>query len=264
MLLIHLPISAATIEKGAHISDDVWEAVLPYLMPDNHPIKEKLDAIFQNSERVTESRNSLHKAGFKLAPVQGAVCTAMKHKKIKGYVFKIYTDDQNTRVDWQSWTKRAKGASVLRSTIDYYGYKRLFKVPQKWIYPLPEKPDPQYLMEGGRKNFILVAEDMHPIGRKDNWDKWKSVNNKDLLKKLFTIIAVTGAGDCVRANNIPWCKDGKIAFVDTEVIYRWPVIFHPFLEVMNKPMRIKVEKIIQDLGGKNYRIEEEKALSLKR
>ncbi len=236
------------------MSDEVWEKVSPYLMPDNHPIKAKLDDIFCKNHRITESNTTLNEAGFKLAPVQGAVCTALKHTLIKGYVFKIYTDDRDTRVDWESWTNRAKGAEVLRETIEKYGYKRHFKVPRKWIYALPAEPSPKMILSGGRKNFILVAEDMHPLSRKDNWNRWKSVQNKDLFRKLITIVGVTGAGDCVRGNNIPWCRDGKIAFVDTEVIYRWPVNFHPIVEVINKNMRNKLKKIIKHCGGEGYEI----------
>jgi len=242
------------VEFNEYVTEEVWNEVSPYLIPDNHPIKSKLDAIFKN-KRVSESCDTLLEAGFIFTPVQGIVCKAMKHKKMKGYVFKIYPDTVETRVDWISWTKRCRGSKLIAESIKKLGYESQFKVSNKWIYPLPPEPSPKMMSNGGRKNFIVVAEDQHPIGKKYNWSKWRRIQDKKFIKKLMRIVIDSGAGDCVRANNIPWCFDGKVAFIDTEVTERWPVTFQPLLEVMNPKMRKRIPKLVESLGGKGFKVE---------
>ncbi|MEC7839836.1 MAG: hypothetical protein VX777_07335 [Chlamydiota bacterium] len=243
-----------SVAFNPYVSEEVWNEVAPYLMPDDHPIKQKLDKIFQD-KRVTESCETLLEAGFVFTPVQGIVCKAMKHKKMKGYVFKIYPDTIETRVDWVSWTKRCRGAKLIRESIKKHGYESLFKVSNKWIYPLPAEPSPKTMSKGGRKNFILVAEDQHPTSKKYNWSKWRRVRSQEFIKKVMRVVIDTGAGDCVRANNIPWCKDGKVAFIDTEVTHRWPVSFQPMLEVMSPKMRKKFPKLVESLGGEDLKVD---------
>jgi hypothetical protein len=49
-----------------------------------------------------------------------------------------------------------------------------------------------------------------------NKKAWKKKMNRQLLDALYTIIMENLLLDSVYADNIPFCKDGRIAFLDTE------------------------------------------------
>ncbi|CRX38597.1 hypothetical protein [Estrella lausannensis] len=202
--------------RNPYVEESVWESLKPYFIPSDHPVKKKLDALFFKNERVTASNASLIQAGFQANEVQGIRVFVVKHLEIPGFVFKILTDDQDSRPDASSWLSRVQGAEKIQSAIVKYGYQKYFKVPRKWIYPLPAEPSPQEIRVGGRKNFILIAEDVKPYPREKNLKKWGELKDKKLLDALCRVVLTTGAADSIKENNIPWCQDGLIAFVDTE------------------------------------------------
>lgn len=236
-------------EQNPHVPDDVWKEVKPFLMPEDHPLKKKLDKIFHQNKRVTASKESLMDEGFIPTQVQGAVCLALRHIKYPDYVFKVFPDDKNTRVDWQSWVKRVKGSEKIRKAIQKFHYCEYFKVPKKWIYPLPPEPSPSQIKEGGRKNFILVVENMHPISKDKNWSLWRRKNDPNFIKRIMKIVLETGAGDLIRANNAPFCLDGKQAFLDTERTETWPIDFQPMKQFLNKKMRLVLHELVKKNGG---------------
>lgn len=229
--------------RNPYVTDEVWSKVSPYFLPTNHAMKPVLDSIF-HGKRVNASNESLKEAGFTFTEVQGTQAYVLRHPKIHGYVIKLYPDNKATRVDWVSWTNRIIGTKLLKQSIKAHKYEKLFKVAKKWIYPLPAEPSPSVIVEqGGRKNFILVVEDVKPLSKDKNWAKWRKQNKDNILVALYTVTREVGAGDCVRANNLPWCADGKVAFVDTEIYYRWPINYHPLMEVLNTKMRASWKKI---------------------
>jgi hypothetical protein len=58
----------------------------------------------------------------------------------------------------------------------------------------------------------------------------------DKLDALFYIIQKHGFWDCAKPDNVPICKDGKIAFVDTQTYHNWPVRFEKLFEVLSPTM----------------------------
>ena len=90
------------------------------------------------------------------------------------------------------------------------------KVPHKWIYPLPADPSPKEKEGIYRKNFILVTEEMDILSRKKNRKAYNKRITKKHLIALYTLINECGLLDSVYADNVPFCKDGKMAFIDTE------------------------------------------------
>lgn len=128
----------------------------PHFLPYENPLRAKLDVIF--STRVTHSVETLKKAGFlKPKPMQYSKTVVTKHPKLKGYVVKLYLDNCpiNDAVELRS---RIIGAHVARRAIARHQFEDYFEVPKKWIYPLPESPEPHSSKQ--RKNFILIAEEM--------------------------------------------------------------------------------------------------------
>lgn len=231
--------------KSPYVSDEGWNAVQPYLIPENHPIKAELDRIFSAS-RVTKDRESIAAAGFELTETQGLHVVACKHKKLKGYVIKMYTDLNSLEEDWKKWVNRVEGAKLIREAIEKFGYKNIFKVAKKWIYPLPLDPSPPDEPIYHRKNFVLVVKDMKLLDHKENHKKYRQEADYKLLKKIFKITELLGLSDTPRANNLAWNKEGKLVFVDTESYHKWPVNYHPLVEFLSKYNRARWKEITAD------------------
>lgn len=211
--------------KNPDVSEAVWDAVKPYLLPSNHPVKKKLDKIFTAS-RVTAHERSVKAAGF-TSPYHRpqSRMVVSRHKDLPGYLVKMFTDDQRSVADYTLMLHRIKGARSIQRSIEKHGYEHLFKVPKKWIYPLPAEPVP--LIAKYRKNFIIVVEDANILPRKDNYRKWKSsAMSRERMKALYVVMKEQGLKDSVFPFNLPFSEDGKIAFIDTEYHHSWPVHFN--------------------------------------
>lgn len=197
---------------------EVYAQVSPYLLPENHPIKPSLDYLFSLS-RVTLSLESLEKAGFmKAKPRKFTKLIVTKHPSFPGYIFKLYLDAQAYYKDQPEhyfWLLRIQGAEKIRQELAINDRKKRFKVPKKWIYALPTYPQ---LPKGyPLKQFILVEEDMDIFSNKENKALWKSdYVTPELLDELYILLKKLGLNDCAKPENIPFSKDGKIAFIDTQ------------------------------------------------
>ena len=225
---------AYAYEKNPHVSPDDWEKVSPYFLPEDHPIKPKLDILF--SQRITLDSQSLKKAGFESPePQKFSKTIVTKHKKFKGYYFKLFTDDQDID-DAQKLYARALGAERVKNCLDRNQLHHLCKVPKKWIYPLPEYPAPANHLY--RKNFILIAEDMKVYSKKLSRKKWKSnLVTTELLDAVYIIIQEEGLKDSINAFNMPFSRvDHKIAFIDLEETHEWPVRFKRLTPYLSSEM----------------------------
>lgn len=221
-----------------YVPADIWQKLSPYFLPDDHPIKGKLDRIFSAS-RVSLDPYTLKKAGFLTPnPRNHSRTIVSKHPQLKGYLVKLFTDVQKDKSDSQQLHKRIRGAVHTWKAIQAHGYQRYFKVPRKWIYPLPEHPAPPAEYLSNRKNFILVVEDMDIFQKKKNNKQWKSaVVTPERLNAIYTILQEVGLDDSMRAFNLPFCADGKQAFIDTERYHHWPIKMEVMLQYLSKPMK---------------------------
>lgn len=193
-------------------------ATKPFLIPETHPIKARLDAFF-HKERYTFCEATLKEGGFShYRPRDFTRLIVAKHPRFPGYVFKLYLDVQQyykSRPEWKQWVARVKGSRLIRQEIEKQGWQHLFKVPQKWIYRLPPVPKPEkgYIP----KYYILVEEDMELVSDGKNKALWKSDKiTHAFLTKLHHLIYTLGLLDCAKIDNIPFSEDGRIAFIDTQ------------------------------------------------
>ncbi len=214
----------------ADLSTEIWEKVKPYFLPSNHLLKPKLDRIFSKNH-VTSTSRTLRKAGFLRPtprPFSGAVVS--KHPKLKGYYVKMYTDANPSPLpDWQQWLNRLEGAKAIKEAIKKHGYHSLFKVPKKWIYPLPA--------QFNRQHFILIAEELPVLTIDKNNYQWKSsAMTKKRAAALFTIILENGLIDSIYPFNIPFCSNGKQAFIDTEHHHKAPIHFDQTLKYFSSSL----------------------------
>lgn len=229
------------------LPQDITQAIHPYELEKNHPVRKHLDSLFRKS-RVITSLESLKKAGFKCqGPRKHTGLIVAKHKKTPGYIYKIYTDVQEfyKRVpEYQLWLLRVEGAKRIREYVALHQWEDLFKVPTKWIYIIPEssKEANGYYV----KYTMLVEEDMRLRSASKNEEMWKGDGiSHDLLHRLYRIITDLGLRDCAKCDNIPFCRDGKIAFIDTQTFDAPPVSYQRLTPKLNRTNRQYWQELIR-------------------
>jgi hypothetical protein len=232
-------------EKSPYVSSEVWEYVKHFLLPSNHPVKAKLDKIFSAS-RVTLNEYSLMQAGFERSNVRKFSNNIVsKHPELPGYLVKLFTDEQDIE-DYAPLICRIDGAQYIRNEIKAHGYEDMFSVPNKWIYPLPSEPSPP---EGyHRKNFILVVEDMKIYRKSKNYLRWKEKMTPKRADAMYVLLQNVGLIDSIYPFNLPFCEDGRQAFIDTEHHHKWPVRFQLMLQFFSPEME-QHWRIIVGNGG---------------
>ena len=192
--------------------------LVPYLLPEDHPAKPVLDALFSES-RALFNLKTLVDAGFiKSKPRDFSHLIVTKHPALPGYVFKIYLDSQrfhSMSPEYHFWKLRIKGANLVRQEIASRGLSAQMKVPYKWIYILPDDPEPS--SDYYPKYSLLIEEDMDLVSNDDNYDHWKSdLITSDFLTTVYHFLKDLGLQDCAKPDNIPFSHDGRIAFIDTQ------------------------------------------------
>lgn len=221
-----------------------WAAMVPHFLPENHPIKATLDRIF--SERVTLTTSTLSKAGFTTPqPRRASKTIVSKHPKLSGYFVKCFTDEQKGVDDWKKLKRRIDGVEAIKKAIKRNHYESIFKVPQKWIYPLPAEPSPP--KNSSRKNFILIAEDVNIFVKEENYAAWRGpLMTRKKVEAIFTMLNEEGLCDSVYAFNIPFTRDDKkLAFIDTEQWNCWPVNFKRVREYFSPLMAKYWDQLIK-------------------
>lgn len=199
--------------RNTQVSDAIWNQLSPYFLPEHFPEKAALDHIFSN-RRVLSSIHSMRKSGFILLTHPKDKIVVAKHPYLKGYLIKAYTDKMDFS-DCYWWKKRIDGIRVIQEKIIACGYEGIMKTPKKWIYPLPEYPHPK---EGAPypKHFILIVEEMDILNFKQNRKAYRTKMTPEILNAFYIMLMDLKLLDSVYADNTPFCRDGRLAFVDSE------------------------------------------------
>lgn len=232
-LLSCILFSSLRAECPPHLSSDAWEILQPYLLPENHAAKKVLDQLF-SSEKILNHAETLKKAKFKQVGQGHSKVKVLKHKKLKGYLIKAYTDDQAEVREWEIWMKRIGGAIATRQAIEMHQLSHFFTVPKKWIYQVKRNG-----VSPEEKNFVLLVEDMQIYGARSNFILWNgsSFITKEKLQALHLITQEAGLSDSLFIDNIPFTKEEKIAFVDTEYFHKWPLNEARLTSYLSKKMQ---------------------------
>ncbi len=215
---------------------------IPYLLPPFHPAKAILDEIFSTSDtRIITSKQSLKKIGKFHHIRQGcSQCYVAHHKKLVGYIIKVYTDDFHHDDPLAAWIRRIEGANAIRKLLKKRDLSADFQVPKKWVYPIPRIPTSAVGLQ--QKHYILVAEDMDPLNTHANQTLWMSLRiDPPLLDQLYCILSQLGLYDSVYLDNIPFSRNGKITFIDTEHHHKWPVPYHKLQPYFRPSMQLHWE-----------------------
>lgn len=231
-------------------SPEAKDQMRPFLLPSQHPSKAALDSIFLSS-RATLDEASFEKSGFRTKFKQPrSFIRVASHPLLPGYLVKVYLDSElrlkKGEPGWLWFVRRCIGAKQIRKVIDKKKI-RYFSVPQKWIYPLPIDPsppnDPAYL----RKPAILLVQDMQLVPKNENYEAWKTKITRKHLNELYTIIS-HASGSSYRPGNIPYTKNGKFAFIDTEYPERKNPDFKSIRPHLSSEMRAYWDKLVKNGG----------------
>lgn len=234
-------------ETNPYMSEEAREKIRPYLLPENHPAKEKLDKIFQKA-RASFDDDSLKKAGFDIKFKQPrSFIRVVSHPSLPGYLLKLVTDvelrEKHGKPNWHWFVNRCKGVEKIHAVLRENKIK-YFEAPQKWIYPLPVFPYPKKKsIESKRKLVVLLVDDMQLTTKHDNLAAWKKEISKKHLDELFIIISQVG-GHSYRAENIPQTKRGTFAFVDTEYP-RSPPSYGDIMKYLSPKRKLYWERLVR-------------------
>lgn len=207
-----------------------------YSLPANHPAAVKLGRLFSNPG-LLENRSNLIAAGFIPTEHQGANSVTLKHPSLKGYIVKLLTDHFPVENEWEKFKTRIDGERLVRKCIKKHHWENVFKVPRQWIFLLPHP--------SAKRHTIILAEDAEilPHYKTEKWYREKIT--KSILKKIYQLTTEIGLQDCCRKTNLPRTKDGRLAVVDTETFYTWPVDYPRLLISLNSKMQKNWHEIIQ-------------------
>lgn len=226
------------------VPKEIWEQLKPFFLPYNHPVRAKLDKIFKKT-RASQSPQVFEQSGFgKVRLREPTNIVIGKHSALRGWLLKVYLDSQPAVCEWCNWLARIHGAAVIKDCVQKHNFGRFFKIPQKWIYPLPLEPYPS---DGNcnRKNFILVVEDMDILDHKQNVKAYLKKPTPEMLNALYIVIKEAGLLDSVYIDNIPFTKEGKIAFIDTEHCLKGPIKFGILSQFLSTQMSAYWQSIIE-------------------
>lgn len=229
-------------------TENEWGEIAPYLLPDTHPIKPALDRIF-SGERAVRNVDALKDAGFHVITKGHWSDTVIAtHSKADGYFFKLFTEDQVHTNEITRLLARIKGAIYAQEIVSRHGWNKLFKVPRKWLYILPEDQTP--IPGVPSKRVVLVAEDMRLLSKQESYKKWKQANfDKKLFKAVFQVLTEGGFSDSSYAFNLPFAKDGRIALIDNDKYNKRPIPFHNLFRYLHPDLKKYGEKLIEEFPG---------------
>lgn len=234
------------VQNPPHIPADIWELVKPYLLPDNHPDRKKLDRLFKK-KRVVLDHETFRKSGFQFNERHNIESLVVGiHKSFPDVVVKTFLDCQlKKRDEWNNWVRRIQGAEIVREYI-YTHALFDFEVPRKWIYPLPYNPSPPEDPKYYRRYFVLIAENMKIESLDRTKELYGKIKNTECLDQLFEIIEKNGLSDSAYLRNIPFTKRGTITFIDTEHYHNWPVCFNRVTPYLSSSMKKHWQSLIDN------------------
>jgi len=233
--------------EAKRLSAEEEAYIAQYAMPQDHPIKERLDALFR-AQRVIFNIDTLKDAGFNKPVIRNITkLIVTTHRDLPGYIFKLFLDIQRPykeAPEYDYWISRIRTANAIRNAITERNLESEFKVPHKWLYVVPSSPKPP--LGYFTKHYVLVAEDMDLYSEKNNVAIWKSNTvTQGLLQDLYGLLKDLGLQDCTKPENIPFSKDGRIAFIDTQFMNR-KVVFKSLTSSLSPSNQIFWKSLINN------------------
>lgn len=193
----------------------VFAADSKYILPEDHFLQKPLATIFQDPE-ILASRQSLEQAGFQLFSHHHRGMAVGRHPLLKGHLIKVFFNDVPHALQVQNYISRIEGARHLQEYIDKHALQHIV-TPKKWLYPIKEN--------AFGITCVLVVEEIDIVSSSETRELYANID-PDVLEELCMVLKRFRGLDSV-TKNMPFTRDGKIAFVDTE---KWRSMRSEFLE----------------------------------
>lgn len=186
-----------------------------YLLPEDHHLAPILDKLFKNPDTLIDEK-AFKRAGFKILHKRSSSMIVASHPALKGHLVKVHLQNstRNYAQVWENFANRCKGADNVRKLIREK-HIRHFTVADKWIY-FPKVLDPMP---------VLVVTDMQTVSKEKSTLAWKTKITRRHLREIFCLVS-HGFASTSFPSNIPYTKNKKFAFVDTERPFRVPFYDH--------------------------------------
>jgi hypothetical protein len=156
-----------------------------------------------------DSRKAFRKAGFDVIDREHKdKIMVATHGAAPGYMFKKYSNDTSPKDQLEKYEQRVEGARKVRALIEERRLEHIV-VPQKAVIELPRE-------FSSRKSspHVVIAERLSLSSHSDTKRTYSHID-ENVLRDLCVVLHVFPGLDSVVAN-MPFTKDGKIAFIDTE------------------------------------------------
>lgn len=237
---------------SSYYDPTVQKRLQPFILPQNHPMKEPLDQIRAQHPNLLADVDSFLQAGFKILLTKyagherSAKWRLASHPLVPGYLFKVYLDSEglDKNIGWKKLADRCCGAANVRRLIKEKGIRH-FVVPDKWLIEVPVDPT------SNQQPVMLMVTDMKLTGREKCREAWKNVS-KEHLDELYEILS-NGFCSTYLVVNICLTRDGKFACIDTELPQRTPKL-DKVLHYFSPKMRTYWEHLVITKGNKGTRI----------
>lgn len=156
--------------------------------------------------RMFASRAAWRAAGFDV-PDRSDPNKVMvgRHAAVKGYLFKRYHPGSSKDAHTENYQRRIAGAQKVTELIAKHSLRGVI-APEKWLYELPR--------EFGRAEHVLIVEEL-PLKTDDGTKRAYADISEDTLHALCVVLHAFPGLDSI-AKNLPFTKDGQVAFIDTE------------------------------------------------
>ena len=176
------------------------------------PASIDLDKLFHRSS-MFDSIRDWRKAGFEILRESEDKILVASHRDAEGYLFKKYGSDNSRSYNEQlkKYQNRIAGARILREHLEANRIDRIL-VPRKWLCTLPDRFD----VRRGKPSYIVVVERYDILDYDRSKRRYREID-KDLLRDLCTILFKFRGLDFT-ARNVPFTRDHKIAYIDTEYL----------------------------------------------
>src|SRR5262245_32392425 len=106
LCLLCLPLASQCYPYNPHVPCSIWDQLEPYFLPLDHPLKKRLDKLFQK-QRITESAKTFEEAGFGKPKARKPTNIFIgHHPDFPKYIFKVFLDSQPPVCEWENWIRR--------------------------------------------------------------------------------------------------------------------------------------------------------------
>jgi hypothetical protein len=174
---------------------------------DKLPPEVDLDALFRRGHYDTE--DDWRDSGFRVMPRSAEKIVVAGHREARGYLFKKYP------ADWRSYSEqlelyeeRVAGARLLKEHLAARQVDKIV-VPRKWLCTLPPRHDVR-----GKPSYVVVVDRYDLCDREESERRYRRIH-RDVLAQLCEIVFLFRGLD-FSVRNVPFTRDGAIAFIDTE------------------------------------------------